>query len=93
MSLGPPPQVLDLEPAAATLLDLLVELGHLDDRMLQLVNDRLLDLEGSTDPQGARAVTLADVKRVAAGVIDDHLVETDLEYQRAVEREWPLLFY
>lgn len=89
----PPPQVLDLEPAAAALLDLLVELGHLDDRMLQLVNDRLLDLEGIGDPGEVHAVTVADVKRVAAGVIQDHLVETDPEYQRAVEREWPLLFY
>ena len=88
-----PPEILDLEPPAAAMLDLLVELGHLDDRMLQLVNDRLLDLDLAGPPDQVRPIGLAEVKRVAAAVIEDNLAETDPEYQRAVEREWPLLFY
>lgn len=93
------PTVLELDVAAAGFLDLLVELGHLDERMLQLVNDRLLDLPPAADPaprdqaaQG-RVVRLQDLKRVAAQVIAENLSDTDPDYQRAVAREWPVLFH
>jgi len=89
----PRPEILDLEPGASAFLDLLVELGHLDDAMLLLVNDRLLDLRPDPAREPSGAVSLADLKRIAAEVIQDHLDETDLDYQRAVDREWPLLFY
>lgn len=86
-----PPELLDLTPGAAQFLDLLVELGHLDERMLALVNDRLLDLQGQAG--AVAAVDVPDVKRVAAVVIDEHLGDTDREYQRAMKKEWPLLFH
>ncbi len=93
---APAPEVFELDPAAAAMLDLLVELGHLDERMLQLVNDRLLDLAPAA-PQGtgqdAQPVDLATLKRVAAQVIHDNIGDTDPEYQRALQREWPLLFH
>lgn len=89
----PPPQILDLEPTAAALLDLLVELGHLDEGMLQAVNDQLLDLGRGQEAGQIQAIGLPDVKRITAGVIQDNLSETDPEYQRAMAREWPLLFH
>ena len=48
-----------------------------------------------TDLLVARVIVVKMVLLVpqALLVIQDHLVETDPEYQRAVEREWPLLFY
>ena len=39
-----PVVVLELDLNASALLDLLVELGHLDETMLAAVNDRFLDL-------------------------------------------------
>lgn len=87
-----PARVLELNSAAAAFLDLLLDLGHLDDTMLNQVNDRLLDVEGDKVGPGAQPIDLATVKRIAAGVIVDRLPETDTEYQRAFDREWPLLF-
>lgn len=87
-----PVRVLELDPAAAAFLDLLLDLGHLDDAMLNLVNDRLLDVESGSTPGGVQPIGLADVKRITAGIIEDRLPETDADYQRAFEREWPLLF-
>lgn len=81
-------QILTLEPAASMLLDLLVDLGHLDEALLGTVNDRLLDLDA---PDGL--VHAEEVRRVAAGVIFEHAAEADPEYQRALEQEWGLLFY
>ncbi len=87
-----PARVLELDPAAAAFLDLLLDLGHLDDAMLNQVNDRLLDVDSGAPSAGAHPIDLAAVKRIAAGVIVDRLPETDGEYQRAFDREWPLLF-
>lgn len=88
---APAPSLLDLTPGAAQLLDLLVELGHLDERMLAEVNDRLLDLQAP--PGEVAAVEIQDVKRVAAVVIEENLGDTDKDYQRAMKHEWPLLFH
>ncbi|RME27408.1 MAG: hypothetical protein D6798_04620 [Deltaproteobacteria bacterium] len=78
------------------MLDLLVELGHLDDRLLQIVNDRLLDLTPAPGPEGTgpvHPIDLATLKRVAAQVIQENIDDADPEYRRALEREWPLLFH
>lgn len=86
------PRLLELDASASAFLDLILELGHIDDAMLQVINDRLLDLDDDQAPPGLRRVTLDDVRRIATGIILDRLPETDLEYQRALDREWPLLF-
>lgn len=83
-----PNRPLDVDAAASALLDILVEIGHLDDRLLGLVNDRLLDLELSTGKIG-----LADVRRAAAHVIFEHEDEVDPEFLRVIGQEWGLLFY
>ena len=80
--------VMEVEPAASQLLDVLVELGHLDDLMLNEVNDRLLDL---TPPDGR--ITLQDVRRVVAEVLFTHEGGFDPEFGRLVSQEWGLLFY
>lgn len=80
--------VLEVEPAASTLLDLLVDLGHLDERLLEQVNDRLLDEE----PENGR-LDLPAVRRVAAQVLFEHLDTADPEQRRVMEQEWGLLFY
>ncbi len=88
-----PPAILELEPAAAGLLDLLVELGHLDEAMLQAVNDQLLDLPDANVEGVVQPISMQQLKSVAAQIIQDNLRDTDPEYQRAMAREWPLLFH
>ncbi len=89
----PPPSsiassVMEVEPAASQLLDVLVELGHLDDHMLNLVNDRLLDLS----PLGG-IITLQDVRRVVAEVLFEQEGTFDPEFMRLINQEWGLLFF
>lgn len=88
MTRTPAPNVLSLDQPASTMLDLLVDLGHLDEKLLADVNDRLLDLE---TPDGI--VGLGDVRRVAALVIFDHMGDADPEYLRNLDLEWGLLFH
>ncbi len=80
-------RVLSLDQEAGAFLDLLVDLGHLDEKLLALMNDRLLDLE-SLDG----LVHAADVRRVAAALIDEHKADADPEYQRTLDLEWNYLF-
>ena len=80
--------VLEVEPAASTLLDVLVDLGHLDEQLLNEVNDRLLDAQ----PEDG-VVTLDAVRRIAAQVIFDKAGDADPEQQRVLEQEWGLIFY
>ena len=82
------PTVIQLDTDASTLLDLLVELGHLDDRLLATINDRLLDLD---TPSGV--VSLEDVRRIVAAVVFESMEELDLEFLRMIESEWGLLFH
>jgi len=79
--------VLSLDDEAAAFLDLLVDLGHLDDRLLSLMNDRLLDLDSADD-----VIHAADLRRVAAALIDEHREDADPEYQRNLDLEWSYLF-
>jgi hypothetical protein len=79
---------MEVEPAASQLLDVLVELGHLDDHMLNLVNDRLLDLS----PLGG-IITLQDVRRVVAEVLFEQEGTFDPEFMRLINQEWGLLFF
>lgn len=82
------PLILQLDPDASVVLDLLVELGHLDEKMLVEVNDQLLDLQ---IPGGQ--VTADDVRRVVATVVFEHIDSMDPDFRRMVESEWGLLFY
>ena len=83
-----PTVVLELDPNASALLDLLVELGHLDEAMLATVNDRFLDL-----PMAGGTVTVDDVRRVVAEVVFENLDTLDADFQRMIETEWGLLLH
>lgn len=86
----PPPgpdRLVDLDPSASTLLDVLVEAGHLDDTMLDHVNDMLLDEQ----PPGG-VIDLRAMRRVVATVLFDHEQRVDPELKRIIETEWGLLF-
>ena len=83
-----PAIVLELNPNASALLDLLVELGHLDEVMLATVNDRFLDL-----PLVSGAITIDDIRRVVAEVVFENLDTLDIEFRRMIEIEWGLLLY
>jgi len=80
--------VVDVDPAGSALLDILVELGHLDERLLGQVNDRLLDVQGADGQVG-----LVEVRRLAAEILFDHEGELDPELLRVVGQEWGLLFH
>lgn len=82
-----PATVLNLDNAAGAFLDLLVDLGHLDDKLLALMNDRLLDLDA---PGGL--ISVDDVRRTAAQLIDEQRGDSDPEYQRTLDLEWNFLF-
>ena len=83
-----PAIVLELDQNASALLDLLVELGHLDETMLAAVNDRFLDL-----PMAGGTVTVDDVRRIVAAVVFENLDRLDAEFQRMIETEWGLLLH
>lgn len=84
----PEAHVLNLDAKASALLDLLVDLGHLDEAMLSQVNDQLLDLDGLGGD-----IPYDQVRRVVAQIIFEHVGEMDPEYQRMVDQEWGLLFH
>jgi len=81
-------EVVDLSPSASRFLDLVVELGHLDDALIDRVNDRLLE-----EPAARGQIDVQAVKRVVAGVLfdaADH--QLDSEQRRALDAEWSFLF-
>lgn len=85
---GPDATVLSLSPAASRMLDILVELGHLDDQMLGLVNDRLLD----QNPDD-RVIDLPAMRRVTATVLDEHRERLHPEQRILIDKEWASLFH
>jgi hypothetical protein len=88
MSTPPRPAVLELDRDASLLLDLLVEVGHLDDAALDRVNDRLLDVQAR-----AGTLDLQAVRRVAAEVIFESRPPSDPDARRDLDVEWSLLFH
>jgi hypothetical protein len=82
-----PPIVLNVLPKGSKLLDLLIDLGHLTEPMLQKINERLLRL-----PSIDHRIELDDVRRVAAEVLFEHFEELPQHSQRTLEKEWSTLF-
>jgi hypothetical protein len=85
---GPKATVLTLSPAASRMLDILVELGHLDDKMLALVNDRLLD-----QLPDDHVIDLPAMRRVAASVLEEHRDRMHPEQRILIDKEWAALFH
>jgi hypothetical protein len=80
-------EVVDLSPTASRFLDLVVELGHLDDSLIDRVNDALL---GAPAAQGQ--IDLPTVKRIVAAVLFDAGDSLDADQRRALDAEWAFLF-
>lgn len=87
-SAEPAHAVCQLDREASMLLDVLVEAGHLDEKSLEKVNDRLLDLS----PESG-IITGQQLRGIAAEVLFDAMEELPDEIRRAMEQEWPLLFH
>ena len=82
------PLILQLDENASAMLDLLVELGHLDEKLLADVNDRLLDLK---IPDGK--ISADDVRRVVAELVFDQMDTMEPEFRMMLESEWGMLFH
>ncbi len=80
--------ILEVDHSGSLLLDLLVELGHIDDEILTRINDRLLDLQPADN-----RIPFQEVRRVAASVLFEQQDRRDDEARRALDAEWGLLFY
>ena len=84
MSSSIPIQVL---PKANQFLDMLYDLGHLDDKLLSRINQRLM-AENPEDDQ----LTVEIVRRVAAEVIFDNLDKISPQMKKNILNEWDLIF-
>ncbi len=89
----PFPPIIELDTRASTLLDVLVDLGHLDETSLEQVNQVLSTIDKPLNPHGMAAIDANDVRRVAAMALFDRAANMDGEARRMIEREWGLLFY
>lgn len=77
----------EIEPAASDFLELLRELGHVDDLVIDQMTSELL--QGS---DGKSAVSLADARRVAAVHLFDAQAAMRPEARELLASEWPRLF-
>ncbi len=89
----PFPPIIELNPRASTLLDVLVDLGHLDEAALEHVNQVLSSIDKPLNQHGMAAINANDVRRVAAMALFDRVPNMEGEARRMIEREWGLLFY
>jgi len=89
----PFPPIIELDSPASTLLDALVDLGHLDETTLEQVNQALSTIEKPLNEHGMATIDLVDMRRIAALALFDRLPQLDGEARRMIEREWGLLFY
>lgn len=77
----------EIEPAASDFLELLRELGHVDDVVIDQMTSELL--QGS---DGKTAVSLADARRVAAVHLFNAQAAMRPEARELLTSEWPRLF-
>jgi hypothetical protein len=89
----PFPPIYELDTRASALLDVLVDLGHLDEASLDRVNQVLSGMEKPLNAHGMATISMDDVRRVAAMALFERLPTLDGEARRMIEREWGLLFY
>jgi len=89
----PFPPIYELDTRASALLDVLVDLGHLDEASLDRVNQVLSGMEKPLNEQGMAIISMDDVRRVAAMAMFERLPALDGEARRMIEREWGLLFF
>lgn len=80
-------QHLDLEPRAADFLDLLRDLGHLDDAALEKLAGDLV-----AQPRQGRVVTFDEIRRAAAVLLFEREPTMRPEARELLNAEWARLF-
>lgn len=88
MTQRPPTQHLDLEPRASDLLELLRDLGHLDDAAIDAITGALV-----SRPRESQVVTFDEVRRAAALHLFEHEASLRPEARELLGTEWPRLFF
>ncbi len=79
--------VLDVLPKGSTFLDFMVELGHLNENLVQKINQKLLRIR-TIDGQ----ISLDDVRRIVAEVLFENMDELEPGARKLLKKEWPLFF-
>ena len=77
----------DIEPAASDFIELLRELGHLDDAGIEVLTSQLMRAGSSGAP-----VTLADARRQAAIQLFELRPQLRPEQRELLDAEWGRLF-
>ena len=83
-----PYQHVEMVPEASDFLELLRELGHLDDAAIDSLTAALMDAAKPGD-----AVSFADARRAAAGWLADNEARIRPENRELLQAEWARLFY
>ena len=83
----PPFLHVEIEPLASDFLELLRELGHIDDMGMDELTGQLM-----RESSGKHSVSLADARRVAAAFLFDAQAQMRPEARELLNTEWPRLF-
>lgn len=83
-----PVQHLELEPRASDFLELLRDLGHLDDAAVEALTGQLVASHRSEN-----VVTFDEMRRAAATWLFDHEAALRPESRELLTAEWSRLFY
>jgi hypothetical protein len=83
----PTPQHLELEPRAGDFLELLRDLGHLDDAAMEKLTGQILS---QTRP--GRVVSFEDARRAAAVYLFDNEANLRPDARELLSQEWARLF-
>lgn len=83
----PLPQHLELEPRAGDFLELLRDLGHLDDAAMEKLTAQLL-----SQTRNGRVVSFEDVRRAVAIFLFENEAQMRPDARELLAQEWPRLF-
>lgn len=82
------PQHIELEPRASDFLDLLRDLGHIDEAALERLTAELLQ-----QPRSQPLITFDEVRQRAAMLLFEHDATLRPENREILNAEWSRLFY
>ena len=84
---GSPAAHLELEPRAADFLEMLRDLGHLDDAAFEALTGALVHA-----PRAGRVVTFEEVRRAAAAHLFEAAERLRPDQREVLNQEWARLF-
>ena len=88
MNPRPPPQHLEMDPRAGDFLELLRDLGHIDDTGIERLSTELL-----ADQRPDRVVSYDEVRRAAARMLFEGEVRLRSDQRDLLDAEWARLFF